>query len=170
MKNRFIILGLILAVLLVTALIFINSLDTVDESNQKSDSVTDIVENVTGDDERQLDLKKVVRKSAHLIEFAVLGAVIAFLLYYVKLVHNKRFYGVGAFYALAVAVSDEYIQTFSDRSGSVEDILLDFCGALIGVVLAMVVPAIITFIKKRKQNSEEKANADVDALKTDSAE
>ena len=84
MKNRFIILGLILAVLLVTALIFINSLDTVDESNQKSDSVTDIVENVTGDDERQLDLKKVVRKSAHLIEFAVLGAVIAFLLYYVK--------------------------------------------------------------------------------------
>lgn len=169
MKNRFIILGLLLAVLLVTALIFINSLDTVDESNQKSDSVTDIVENVTGDD-GQFDLKQAVRKSAHLIEFAILGAVIAFLLYYVKLVHNKRFYGVGAFYALAVAVADEYIQTFSDRSGSVEDILLDFCGALIGVVLAMVVPAIISFVKKRKQKSEENVNAISDELKTDIVE
>lgn len=159
MKNRFIILGLLLAVLVITALIFVNSLDTVDESNQKSDNVTDVVENVTGGENGESNLNVIVRKSAHVIEFALLGAALAFLLYYVKLVHNKRLYGVGAFYALAVAVVDEYIQTFSDRSGSVSDIMLDFCGVLIGVVLALIIPVIVSMVKKHKQKAEAKANA-----------
>ncbi len=155
MKNRFIILGLVLAVVLVTALIFLNSLDTVEESNQKSDSVTDVVENVTGEDDGSGNLRMVVRKSAHVIEFALLGAALAFLLYYIKLVHNKRLYGVCAFYALAVAVIDEYIQTFSDRNGSVKDIMIDFCGALVGVLLASIVPAVISAVKKHKQRKAE---------------
>lgn len=158
MKNRFIILGLLLAVLVITALIFVNSLDSVDESNKKSDNITDVVENVTGVDDGGNSLRKFVRKSAHVIEFAVLGASLAFLLYYVKLVHGKRLYGVGAFYALAVAVLDEYIQTLSDRSGMVNDIMLDFCGALIGVALALIIPVIVSMVKKHKKNAEAKAN------------
>ena len=41
------------------------------------------------------------------------------------------------FYGLFVGVCDEFIQSFSDRTSSVRDVLIDFFGYMTGAVVAV---------------------------------
>ncbi|MEG1027587.1 MAG: VanZ family protein [Oscillospiraceae bacterium] len=77
----------------------------------------------------------IVRKSAHFIEFFILGALIA--LSYIFLEKQIKFYKFNIlFFGLSVAVLDEFIQTFVvGRTGLVKDIVLDFTGVLTAVIL-----------------------------------
>ena len=78
-----------------------------------------------------------VRKSAHLVEFALLGfalfAHVCALSSRVKIQRPRLLsFGIGALYA----VSDELHQTFiSGRSGQLSDVMLDSVGVLIGIML-----------------------------------
>ncbi len=78
-----------------------------------------------------------VRKSAHLAEYALLGFALFAHVYAlcsrVKIKMPRLLsFGIGALYA----VSDELHQTFvSGRSGQFSDVLLDSAGVLIGVLL-----------------------------------
>ncbi len=87
-----------------------------------------------------------VRKSAHFCEFGLLGCELM-LLFWLR--SGVRFQNLcnAAFAALLSAVTDETIQVFSGRGSQVLDVVLDFSGALTGILL---VSLLIPLIEKRK--------------------
>ena len=87
-----------------------------------------------------------VRKAAHFCEFGLLGCELM-LLFWLR--SGVRFQNLcnAAFAALLSAVTDETIQIFSGRGSQVQDVVLDFSGALTGILL---VSFIIQLIEKRK--------------------
>ena len=87
-----------------------------------------------------------VRKSAHFCEFGLLGCELILLFWLRSGVHFQNLCNA-AFAALLSAVTDETIQIFSGRGSQVQDVVLDFSGALTGILL---VSLIISLIEKRK--------------------
>ena len=87
-----------------------------------------------------------VRKSAHFCEFGLLGCELM-LLFWLRSGVNFQNLCNAAFAALLSAVTDETIQIFSGRGSQVQDVVLDFSGALTGILL---VSLIISLIEKRK--------------------
>ena len=87
-----------------------------------------------------------VRKSAHFCEFGLLGCELM-LLFWLR--SGVRFQNLcnAAFAALLSAVTDETIQIFSGRGSQVQDVVLDFSGALTGILF---VSLMIRLIEKRK--------------------
>ena len=87
-----------------------------------------------------------VRKSAHFCEFGLLGCELM-LLFWLR--SGLRFQNAcnAAFAALLSAVTDETIQIFVGRGSQVLDVVLDFSGALTGLLF---VSLVIRLIKKRK--------------------
>ena len=74
-----------------------------------------------------------LRKLAHFSEFGAVGMELSLLL----LIRGGRgFQGVcnSAFAALLIAVTDEALQLVSRRGSSVADVLLDFSGAVTGIL------------------------------------
>lgn len=164
-----------LSVLLISAFIFGNSLKDYETSQKTSDK---IVQAIAPDEEKpgqavgsmvelggkisvvtdhneapeEISIGFVVRLFAHLVEFAALGVAIMGLVLSIKREWGIGFAGFGFFYVLAVAVADEYIQSFSDRSSSIGDVLLDFSGALFGFALTVAVFFLIRWIKTKKRN------------------
>lgn len=135
--NKKIIIFLLLTVLM-TGFIFSNSLKNSEQSNQASgvieNFVKPIIDDIFGED--VINVNYVVRKGAHLTEFFALGFCVFNLIIACK---KKSYIGYGLFYVLMVAVSDEYIQSFSDRTSSVKDVLIDFTGAIIGFSVCILV-------------------------------
>ena len=135
-KQKRILILLAVIPLLVTLFIFSNSLKDSASSNAVSDRVIEwlrpILDRIFPDVALQNFL---VRKLAHVLEFAMLGIAIALFHRYVQNYCGKHFYGFACFYGLAVAVIDELIQSISDRTDSVQDVCLDFSGYMIGVLL-----------------------------------
>ena len=76
----------------------------------------------------------VLRKLAHFGEFALLGLELAGLFF---LNRGRAFKSacLSALCALAAASADETIQLFSGRAAMLKDVLLDFAGALTGILL-----------------------------------
>lgn len=156
MKIKVSILCLLILTLLINTVIFAYSFDDVSKSNEKSGAVTDVVDSVVNDEDGTMHvLNGHVRKIAHLIEFALLGITVALCLYLIKRHYSKRFYGLGCFYALSVAVLDEYIQSFSDRTSSVNDVLLDFCGFVIGAIAISIGIRVFLIVRKIRQKKAE---------------
>lgn len=147
MKNKIHLLpaGMIVGV---TAFIFSNSLKGSEASHKDSDVILSWVRPfldwIAGGDLEKLSY--IVRKAAHMTEFCVLALLIGWLSYTLC----KNFHGYGVFYTLAVAVTDEFIQSFSDRTSQILDVLIDFSGALIGFGLVFLIKIII----KRKKNGD----------------
>ena len=85
-----------------------------------------------------------VRKAAHFCEFGLLGCELM-LLFWLR--SGVRFQNLcnAAFAALLSAVTDETIQSFSGRGSQVLDVVLDFSGALTGILLVS-----LLMIEKRK--------------------
>lgn len=79
-----------------------------------------------------------IRKSAHFVEYAVLGyfALRAFL----SLGTTRRFLGaftLALVFSIGIAALDEYQQSFNpERTSSVFDSLIDIAGAAVGAFLA----------------------------------
>ncbi|MBO5870163.1 MAG: VanZ family protein [Clostridia bacterium] len=152
MKTKITILFLLFATVIINIFIFANSFDDVQESYEKSDVVTNVVESMVSEQNKvDWNLNKIIRKSAHLFEFALLGITVTLCLYLIKRCYSKRFYGLGCFYVLAIAVLDEFIQSFSDRTSSVRDVLLDFGGFIVGAFILSICVAVFRIISKRKE-------------------
>jgi len=75
-----------------------------------------------------------VRKSAHFCEFGLLGCELT-LLFWLRGGMGLQSGCNCAFAALLAAVTDETIQIFSGRGSQVQDVVLDFGGALTGILL-----------------------------------
>ena len=106
-------------------------------------------------------LVPIVRKTAHFLVYCALG-FFSFLATKTFFRESRRtfpakkgFIGVSAF-CLLYAASDEIHQLFvSERSGNGLDVLLDFCGALVGIGLAFFVFSLfVKVFNKRAKNAE----------------
>ena len=84
-----------------------------------------------------------LRKTAHFMEFAMLGTELA-VLFFLNLGRSLQSGANAAFAALLAALADEGLQYFSSRAPEVKDVALDFSGALFGVLL-------ITLLWRRKR-------------------
>lgn len=139
---------LIVLILAVTAFIFSNSLKGSDASHEDSGRLLawfqPLMEWLFG--EGNTDWSFWLRKTAHIVEFCTLGVLVSLLIDLLK----KGLRGYDLFYVLAVAVVDEFIQSFTGRTSQVLDILIDFSGALLGFGIVL----LIKKIKKRKNNGD----------------
>ena len=142
---------MIIAIVAVTSIIFFNSFEDIVESHHTSGIVVDVIRPNKNTEKDSLEL--LVRKTAHLIEYAVLGIAVMLFVKCIEREYKKRSYAAGLFYVLLVAVLDEHIQSYSDRTSSTSDILLDFFGALIGFGIALVIFFIYVKLKKRKKSN-----------------
>lgn len=91
-----------------------------------------------------------VRKAAHCIEYAVLGA----LLVWVTASTKQTNAWLLLFSVLFAAVIDETIQIFTGRTSQVQDIWFDFFGASSGMLLAYGVKRLARRRIARKQNQD----------------
>lgn len=82
---------------------------------------------------------KFIRKAAHFCEFALLGllttGLMLFVSRYLKRLRVWLTWVVPTVFTLLYAISDEVHQIFSDRGSRVTDVLIDFAGALCGILL-----------------------------------
>lgn len=117
------------------ALIWGNSLLSGAESGQMSGGIMAFVMELLCIPVRFADtLHLVIRKLAHLTEFACLGALIS---WHLKLVKEKRVYQIcfAVLLAMAVALVDETIQLVTpDRGPSLVDVWIDTLGAVLGMM------------------------------------
>ena len=121
-------------VLLATAFIFSNSLKNSQESYADSDVILKIVEDVAEKiaPKNCVDWSYIVRKSAHLFEFFVLGVFTTLL--FLQVNRSRRVQVVSAFlYVTVIAAGDECIQYFTGRTSCMTDVFIDVSGALAGI-------------------------------------
>lgn len=92
-----------------------------------------------------------VRKAAHFTEFAFLGILYTAI----KNKVDKKLLSVLIFFPISctlfTAVTDEFIQSFTGRGSSVRDVMLDFSGAVTGIIITTLVYA---FMKGRKKDAK----------------
>lgn len=137
-------------VFLITLFVICNALEGLEKSRDASNAVSDVI--LPQKYSQNKDMRLLVRKTAHLVEYAALGAAVMLLAKEILLDFKKKCYGTALFYVLAVAVADEHIQRFSDRTSSTGDIILDFSGALLGMFVAWLVLKMFAIIKGKNNN------------------
>lgn len=168
-KSRFItalryIIPLLLTVLWLT-FIFGNSLKTGEQSSEQSGKVHEVVNDVA----QSIGIEKpisehTVRKSAHFLEFAVLGGLVCIDLWAFRIVSLKKKLHISSLFSLlslpicAVFASiDELLQkTSKDRGPSVIDVLIDTSGSAAAIFLFILGFSLLyLFAKKaRKKNND----------------
>ena len=156
-QNRRIILFALLA-LLAVGFIFSNSLEARDASNQKSNAIVDEVKPVVDPQDTipRGTFNHYVRKSAHFLEFAALGFCLMGLSDAIG--RKRRIPRVPAalLAALLVASMDETLQFFAvERGPGIKDVLIDFFGAVCGLLLMLLCLTIEKDIRE-KQNERGK--------------
>jgi VanZ family protein len=84
-------------------------------------------------------IHKLVRKAAHFCEFGLLGllstGLMLFVSRYLKRLRTWLTWVAPTVFTLLYAISDEVHQIFSDRGSRATDVLIDFAGALCGILL-----------------------------------
>ena len=127
-------------VFLILLFIFSNSLQNGEESNERSGKVMELLRMLLDPHERVAaeQFHWFVRKAAHFTEFAALGSSLWLLMQSVQKLVCFSYLSV-PFISLLTAVTDEYIQSFTGRTSSVQDVLIDFSGALAGLFAAYII-------------------------------
>lgn len=117
-------------------------------SSVQSDNVMHVIKKVSKSEGIKNNINSfTVRKGAHMFLFGVLGIL------FFKSVYNGNNILKSVFIALLLAFlyacSDEYHQTFVvGRSGQFKDVLIDFSGAFIGVLIVSLITKFDIFNKK----------------------
>lgn len=136
--------------------IFLFSQDPGASSSDKSDTIAtfivNVISNITGNDYSDTLSEKIencvfiVRKSAHFLEYFILGVLIINVLKDYKVLSIKIFI-LSILFCLLYAISDEVHQLFiPQREGRVLDVLIDTSGSIIGVSIY----CLINKVKNRK--------------------
>lgn len=149
--------------LLLMTVIFVFSNQEAKESTIVSTSVGRFVVKLESDligeqlDEAELEQRAVridgyIRKTAHMLEYALLSLTIAFPLFVYR-VEVIRIYLLMIAAGVAYAASDEFHQTFvRGRSGNGKDVLIDSAGIVTGVILLCLFRGFTKTLQKKKQN------------------
>ena len=129
-----------------TLVIFSRSMQPATISKQESKVVQELLQPIFP---VELTMHR-VRKSAHFSEFAVLG-VLAQLMFGGLCRRWKESAFFAVITSLVIALCDETIQLFiPGRSGQVEDVWLNLCGAVSGVLLVL----LLRFLVQRKEKTK----------------
>ncbi len=125
--------------ILIIVFIFYNSMQNGEHSSNTSTAVLMFVNNLINMIGLSFELSgHFIRKLAHFIEFFTLGI---FLMLTFEAFTNKVF-GIlwgPMFFSTFIPVIDEFIQIYSPgRTSSVKDVLLDFSGAIVGILLVCI--------------------------------
>ena len=157
MKHKISIAVCVLLIAVTVGFVFNNSSKPTAESQQASAVVAETIEEVaqkTNSNETQTTLVSVryLRKAAHAVEFFALGLELAAF----SLLVGRRKYSFQKLWnvfsvSLLVAVADESIQILSGRGPKVQDVLLDFCGAAVGIALVLLLHYIWISCRKGKR-------------------
>ena len=152
-----------LIILLTVAIIWGHSFMTPEISTEESSFVKEFVEAVVqsvSHNEAFTIPEVVIRKSAHFIEYAILGLELAILITInkgISLDDDKKrgliknifsFYPTAFIFSLLIASIDETIQYFTGRYSSVWDVLLDMAGASFSILLFMLIKKLSVRRKK----------------------
>lgn len=93
-----------------------------------------------------------LRKAAHFTEYAALGFCMSGLLLSVEWRRERMRIPTAVLACLLIAVADEGIQLVSvDRGAQLRDVALDFCGALVGLALFLLLTRLL---RKRRKKAE----------------
>ena len=146
--------------LLVISFIFGNSVKPSAKTNSESKQIVKVLTPITkAETDAAIDeINKIVRKSAHAIEFATLGVFLALLAESMREITKRRHICFPLFIALLVGVTDEFIQKYFGRTSKVSDVFIDFSGAIIGIFIVFIICEIVVMSKKKRVrvNEEEK--------------
>ena len=158
-KQRKIALYIIIALIVLTiGYIWLNSSKSKEQSSENSEQVSsgvqEMADAVFGKDTITIT-NEGMRKFAHFIEFAALGAEFCALYIVLKKQSFDSFLQMLPF-GLYVAVIDEGIQILSDRGPEVRDIFIDYSGYLAATLIFFIVFVVRRTVKTRK-NSRPKA-------------
>lgn len=122
----------LLIVITIMVIIFIFSHDSGSTSTIKSNILVDGFYNIFNFNINRRLLTKIIRKSAHISLYALLGFSVSNYL----IDFNKKIYINSILFILIYSISDEVHQLFiPNRSGSIIDILIDLIGGIIGIIL-----------------------------------
>jgi VanZ family protein len=103
--------------------------------------------------EKLLILDYYVRKTAHVTEYAILAAAVAFPLW----IRKRNGFGLWRLSVLITAgyaATDEFHQRFvPGRSGELKDVLIDSLGAVLGALLFLVIAAALDRRKDKRRKS-----------------
>ncbi|MGN1106722.1 MAG: VanZ family protein [Huintestinicola sp.] len=137
--------------LIIMAIIFFFSAQTGDESTVLSDSVISAATREKKTDSELLTV--IVRKSAHFLEYAALGAALYFGLYGVgKDKARGRLLILSAVLGGLYAVTDEIHQYFvPGRACMATDVLIDTCGAAFGAAFMLIIFRLIDRLGKNNK-------------------
>ena len=116
-------------IILMLAIIWGNSL----LPTEKSDGLSRwVLQHVFGADSGSLHFNEgnhILRKAAHMTEFAILAVLIV-----LRMRYKKHFWLYGAI-AIPAAALDETIQIFSHRGSQLKDVCIDTAGVIIGTLI-----------------------------------
>ena len=122
----------LLIVITIMVIIFIFSHDSGSISTIKSNILVDGFYNIFNFNINRRLLTKLIRKSAHISLYALLGFSVSNYL----VDFDKKIYINSILFILIYSISDEVHQLFiPNRSGSIIDILIDLIGGIIGIIL-----------------------------------
>ncbi len=143
--------------------IFGNSLRTGDRSSEQSSSVVGIVQAIarvvaprsfaaTAVGEDYDVLHSLVRTLAHFTEFAGLGGLLCWC--HFAYTDKARYLYLPLLFALLMPCVDECLQLYTaERAGTLEDILVDCSGLIVGFIAAFIALAIGKAVVKRSKKS-----------------
>ena len=97
-----------------------------------------------------------LRKAAHIIEYAALGCAAMGLTIFCHRQFNKNIIWFSCTGVALIAIIDEVVQSFSNRTASGLDVLLDLCGVIIGFGLILAVTSILKILKNLSKNRKGK--------------
>lgn len=138
----------LLITIFIVLFIFYNSMQNGESSSEASTAVLNFINDMIKAMGLSFKLEGYfIRKLAHFVEFFIFGL---FVMLTFKEFTNKTFSIIGfpMFFALFIPVIDEFIQIYSPgRASSVKDVMLDFSGAITGIIIV----CLFSKVKKRKK-------------------
>jgi VanZ family protein len=163
----FVVLAILLtvAVLINMAIIYFFSSESKEDSGTRSTGVVTCLMHILHPDYDDLDwdtqmeimasTHHLVRKLAHFAEFGLLGFLTTGLVIYVN--RRKRWikrwleWVIPTVFCLLYAISDEVHQIFSDRGSSAKDVMIDFAGAVTGMLIMQAIVGIVRAVRRRRE-------------------
>ena len=152
--------ALIIITIAVGSYIFYNSFQLSEFSNARSDYILKIISPIL-DPHGKISASvwnNAVRKAAHMFEYALLGICLGSFASYLSSKKGRAYICMPLFISLFAATTDEYIQSFRGRTSTVKDILIDFAGACIGMILVFLAVSLYRYFSKKKKNNYTEKN------------
>ncbi len=147
----------LLLIALTLFFIFGNSMKNVEKSGADSESVTHFIEQLPpikeAIDNNKLQpgsLEGPIRSFAHFFEFSFLGAELMILMILLKSSCHIKYFLFVLLLCFILGISDELIQSFTDRATEVLDVIKDLEGGAFGAFVIYIIYLPIR-LKKRKK-------------------